>query len=37
MDIKSLDNEYVAHTYARFPVAFVKGEGSHLTDDTGKE
>ena len=37
MDIKSLDNEYVAHTYARFPVAFVKGQGSLLTDDTGKE
>ncbi len=37
MDIKSLDNEYVAHTYARFPVAFVGGQGSILTDDTGKE
>jgi len=37
MDIKSLDNEYVAHTYARFPVAFVSGHGSTLVDDAGKE
>jgi len=37
MDIKTIDNEYVAHTYARFPVAFVGGQGSILTDDTGKE
>ena len=37
MDIKSLDNEYVAHTYARFPIAFVSGHGSVLTDDTGKD
>lgn len=37
MDIKELDNQYVAHTYARFPVAFVSGHGSILTDDTGRD
>ncbi|MBE6561093.1 MAG: aminotransferase class III-fold pyridoxal phosphate-dependent enzyme [Ruminococcaceae bacterium] len=37
MDIKAIDNEYVAHTYARFPVAFVGGQGSALTDDAGRE
>ena len=37
MDIISLDKEYVAGTYNRFPVAIVSGKGSLLTDDTGKE
>lgn len=37
MDIKELDNTYVAHTYARFPVTFVSGHGSVLTDDTGRD
>lgn len=36
MDIISLDKEYVAGTYNRFPVAIVSGKGSLLTDDTGK-
>ena len=31
-----LDNEYIAHTYARFPVTFVRGQGATLYDDTGK-
>ncbi len=31
-----LDAKYVAHTYNRFPVTFVRGEGSLLYDDTGK-
>ncbi len=35
--IKELDNKYVAHTYARFPLALVGGEGSVLVDDGGKE
>ena len=35
-DIQTLDSQYVAHTYARAPVAFVRGEGCHLYDETGK-
>ena len=31
-----LDSQYIAHTYARFPVTFVRGEGAFLFDDTGK-
>lgn len=31
-----LDAQYVAHTYARFAVTFVRGEGALLYDDTGK-
>ncbi len=37
MDIISLDKEYVAGTYNRFPVVIVSGKGSLLTDDTGKQ
>ena len=37
MDIISLDKEYVAGTYNRFPVAIVSGKGSLLTDAQGKE
>ena len=37
MDIFSLDQEYVAGTYARFPVALVSGKGSILTDVNGKQ
>ena len=29
--------QYVLHTYNRFPVAFEKGEGVHLYDVEGKE
>jgi acetylornithine/N-succinyldiaminopimelate aminotransferase len=29
--------KHIFGTYARFPVAFVKGEGCRLWDDTGKE
>ncbi len=36
-DIKSIDNQYVANTYARFPVTIVSGKGSVVCDDTGKE
>lgn len=35
--IKELDDAFVAHTYARFPVEIVSGEGSVLTDSNGKE
>jgi len=34
--IFSRDSAYVAHTYARFPVAFTGGAGSTLTDENGK-
>ncbi len=37
MDIKRTDDTYVAHTYGRFPVAFVSGKGAKLYDDGGKE
>ena len=37
MDIKAIDNEYVANTYARFPVQIVSGKGSLVWDETGKE
>ena len=36
MDIKQTDKEYIAGTYARFPVTIVSGKGSLLTDDEGK-
>ena len=35
-DIQALDSRYVAHTYARAPVTFVKGEGCRLYDEAGK-
>ncbi len=31
------DGQYVAHTYARFPLQIVSGKGSILTDSEGKE
>ena len=37
MDTKKLDQTYIANTYARFPVTIVKGKGSLVWDDTGKE
>lgn len=37
MSITSLDNEYVAGTYGRFPVELVSGKGSILTDTKGKQ
>jgi acetylornithine/N-succinyldiaminopimelate aminotransferase len=37
MTTKELDNQYVAHTYARFPLEIVSGHGSVLMDDQGKE
>ena len=36
-DIKQACAEHIFGTYARFPVAFVKGEGCRLWDDAGKE
>ena len=37
MDIISLDKEYVAGTYGRYPVSLVSGKGSILTDADGKQ
>ena len=35
--ITSLDKEYIASTYGRFPVGLVSGKGCVLTDANGKE
>ncbi len=36
MNIKQLDQEYIAPTYARFPLCLTQGKGSWVTDDEGK-
>ena len=35
--IKELDNQYIANTYARFPLEIVSGKGSLVYDEAGKE
>ena len=35
--IKEKDQQYIAGTYARFPVALTEGKGSRVWDDEGKE
>lgn len=37
MNTEEKDAAYIAHTYSRYPVCFVKGKGSHLTDENGKD
>ena len=37
MSITSIDKEYIANTYARFPVELVSGKGAILKDSSGKE
>jgi len=37
MNTQQMSEQYIAATYARFPVTFTRGEGSLLWDDTGKE
>ena len=37
MDIQTIDKEYIAGTYNRFPLTLVRGEGSLLWDDSGNE
>ncbi len=37
MDYQELDKAYIANTYNRFPVTLVKGEGSTVWDDQGRE
>ena len=36
-EIIDLNNQYLCQTYARYPVAFVRGEGCTLWDADGKE
>jgi len=36
-ELKEIDDSHHMNTYARLPVAFVKGKGTSLWDDTGKE
>ncbi len=36
MNVFELDNAYIAHTYARFPLQLTGGKGSIVTDETGK-
>ncbi len=37
MSITSNDNQFVANTYARFPIELVSGKGAILKDSNGKE
>ena len=37
MTIREIDNEYIANTYARFPLCLVRGKGSLVYDEDGKE
>ncbi len=37
MNIKAIDKEYIADTYARFPVEITHGKGSLVYDENGKE
>ncbi|TLM97799.1 aminotransferase class III-fold pyridoxal phosphate-dependent enzyme, partial [bacterium] len=36
-DIIALGEKYVMNTYARFPIALVRGEGMNVWDADGKE
>lgn len=36
-NIKSLTDEFIAHTYARQPICLTRGEGMFLWDDQGKK
>ena len=37
MNTKEMDAAYIAHTYKRFPLEIVSGQGSVVKDETGKE
>lgn len=37
MNVIEIDKQYIAGTYARFPVQIVSGKGSRVTDVNGKE
>jgi acetylornithine/N-succinyldiaminopimelate aminotransferase len=36
-ELKTLEQRYAMHTYARAPVEFVRGEGARLWDSDGRE
>ena len=36
-ELKTIDKKYIANTDARFPVELVRGKGSLVYDETGKE
>jgi predicted acetylornithine/succinylornithine family transaminase len=36
-DVAKLTDQYVAHTYARYPIALVRGKGARVWDADGKE
>ena len=36
-NLQTIDKQYVANTYARFPVEIISGKGSVLVDTDGKE
>ncbi len=37
MNLQQQDNQYIANTYARFPLQIVSGKGALLYDEQGKE
>ncbi len=37
MNVKELDKQYIANTYGRFPLQLVRGNGSLVYDEEGKE
>ena len=37
MNIKELDNNFIANTYSRFPLVLKEGKGSLVKDENGKE
>lgn len=37
MNIKEIDNSFIANTYARFPLVLKEGKGSLVKDENGKE
>ncbi len=37
MSVKLNDSQYIANTYARFPLEIVSGNGSYAYDENGKE
>lgn len=36
-NIVSIDKQYIAGTYNRFPIQIVSGEGSYMYDENGKK
>ena len=37
MSVKLFDEQYIANTYARFPLVIKEGKGALLKDEEGKE